>query len=227
MVVSSREAGKNFILGFHTTWEGASHNITVNQDFGPSNHEGYLPTFGMEIDGEGGSVTLNEPISLNSGTVISGGVKAVAGAAGVFGTSAVSAGDGTTLCISNGVALANAVNIASGATLEYLDGASITGAVTFGDGSAMSLRFTTDAAAPCISFASAPTVNGKVTVKVSAADGVNARNVDGKWLIATNVSGGTFEIDDEDKPVWAESVAVDGGNLYLNVKTRGLLLSVR
>ena len=226
-VVSSRSSGANFILGWHTTWEGASHNITVNQDFGPSNHEGYLPTFGMEIDGEGGSVTLNEPISLNSGTVISGGVKAVAGAAGVFGTSAVSAGTGTTLCISNGVALANAVNIASGATLEYLDGASISGAVTLADGSAIALRFTTDAAAPCISFASAPTVNGKVTVKVSAADGVNARNVDGKWLIATNVSGGTFEIDDEDKPLWAESVAVEGGNLYLNVKTRGLSLSVR
>ena len=209
-VVSSRSSGANFILGWHTTWEGASHNITVNQDFG-----------------EGGSVTLNEPIALNSGTVISGKVKVVAGAAGVFGTSAVSAGAGTTLCISNGVALANAVNIASGATLEYLDGASISGAVTLADGSAIALRFTTDAAAPCISFASAPTVNGKVTVKVSAADGVNARNVDGKWLIATNVSGGTFEIDDEDKPEWAESVAVEGGNLYLNVKTRGLSLSVR
>jgi hypothetical protein len=226
-VVSSRSSGANFILGWHTTWEGASHNITVNQDFGPTNNEGYLPTFGMEINGEGGSVTLNMPIALNSGTVISGKVKAVAGAAGVFGTSAVSAGDGTTLCISNGVALANAVNIASGATLEYLDGASISDAVTLADGSAMALRFTTDAAAPRISFASAPTVNGKVTVKVSAADGVNARNVEGKWLIATNVSGGTFEIDNEDKPEWAESVAVEGGNLYLNVKTRGLSLSVR
>ena len=62
----------------------------------------------------------------------------------------------------------------------------------------------------------------------TAAENVNARNADGKWLIATNVSGeGSFVLDEENKPAWVEGVSLEGGNLYLNVKTCGLTLSVR
>ena len=122
------------------------------------------------------------------------------------------------------------MTVGSGATLEVPESGVVTftGAATLADGSKLSVNFTDGNEAPQFAFAEGVNANGAaVTVKASAEEGLNARNADGKWLLATNVSGGTFEIDDEDKPDWAESVAVEGGNLYLNVKTRGLSLSVR
>ena len=142
----------------------------------------------------------------------------------------VTVGGTATLAIKPGAGFGeSSMAVGSGATLEVPESGVVTftGAATLADGSKLSVNFTNGNEAPQFAFAGGASADGTVAVKVAAAKGVNARNADGKWLIATNVSGGTFEIDDEDKPEWAESVAVEGGNLYLNVKTRGLSLSVR
>ena len=63
-------------------------------------------------------------------------------------------------------------------------------------------------------------------MKVSAATGVFPRKLDRRWLIAEGVLG-TFALDEETKPTWADGVSVEGSNLYLDVKVPGLTLSVR
>ena len=142
----------------------------------------------------------------------------------------VTVGGTATLAIKPGAGFGeSAMTVGSGATLEVPESGVVTftGAATLADASTLSINFTDNNAAPKFAF-SGVTASGTVTVKVSAAKNVNARNADGKWLIATNVSGeGSFVLDEENKPAWVEGVSLEGGNLYLNVKTCGLTLSVR
>jgi len=125
-----------------------------------------------------------------------------------------------------------AVLVTGGATLEVAESGEVTipGAVTLQGGAILSFNFTSADAAPKFKFTNAAgaTVEsgGTVAVKVSAADDLFMRRFDGKWCIAEGVTGeGSFEL--LDPPSWAESVSVEGGNLYLLVKTPGLSLSVR
>jgi hypothetical protein len=141
----------------------------------------------------------------------------------------VTVGGTATLAIKPGAGFRESVmTVGSGARLEVPESGIVesVGATTFEDGAKLAFNFTDANSAPCIEFKGGVTVNGKVTVKVSAAEGINARNADGKWLIATNVSGGTFEID-EDIPQWVKGIAVEDGKLYLKVKTCGFALSLR
>jgi hypothetical protein len=141
----------------------------------------------------------------------------------------VTVGGTATLAIKPGAGFSESVmTVGSGATLEVPESGIVefVGATTFEDGAKLAFNFTDANSAPCIEFNGGVTMNGKVTVKVSAAEGINARNADGKWLIASNVSGGTFEID-EDIPQWVKGIAVEDGKLYLKVKTCGFALSLR
>ena len=118
-----------------------------------------------------------------------------------------------------------AITVNSGATLAIPESGTVTlGAATLKGGAILDFHFTRADQQPQFAFTSA-TASGTVTVKVSAAKGVFPRKLDGKWLVATNVSGGTFTL--VDAPIWAEGVSVENGNLYLNVKAPGLSLSVR
>ena len=122
-----------------------------------------------------------------------------------------------------------AVLVTSGATLSLPESGVVTipGTVTLQDDAVLSFNFTNGAEAPKFAFTGGATVpDGTAKVKVSAAAGVQPRRLDGKWLIAEGVSG-TFALDEETKPTWADGVSVDGGNLYLDVKVPGLTLSVR
>ena len=122
-----------------------------------------------------------------------------------------------------------AVLVTGGATFSLTESGVVTipGAVTLQDNAVLSFNFTNGAAAPKFAFTGGATVpDGTAKVKVSAAEGVQPRRLDGKWLIAEGVSG-TFALDEETKPTWANGVSVKGGNLYLDVKAPGLMLSVR
>jgi hypothetical protein len=122
-----------------------------------------------------------------------------------------------------------AVLVATGATLSLPESGTVTipGAVTLQDDAVLYFNFTNGAGAPKFAFTAGATVSsGTAKVKVSAAEGVQPRRLDGKWLIAEGVSG-TFVLDEETKPTWADGVSIEDGNLYLNVKSPGLMLSVR
>jgi hypothetical protein len=103
----------------------------------------------------------------------------------------------------------------------------IPGAVTLEDDAVLSFNFTNGAEAPKFTFATGATVSsGTAKVNVTAEESVQPRRLDGKWLIAEGVSG-SFALDEETKPTWANSISIEDGNLYLNVKSPGLMLSVR
>jgi hypothetical protein len=122
-----------------------------------------------------------------------------------------------------------AVLVTSGATLSLPESGDVTipGAVTLEDDAVLSFNFTNGAEAPKFTFATGATVSsGTAKVNVTAEESVQPRRLDGKWLIAEGVSG-SFVLDEETKPTWANSVSIEDGNLYLNVKSPGLMLSVR
>jgi autotransporter-associated beta strand protein len=167
------------------------------------------------IIGGGGAIRVvgNGKVVFNSASTFSGGLT-VSNAATVAVNAGCKPGNG-------------AVLVTSGGTLAVpqSDEVTIPGAVTLQGGSILSFNFTSADTQPKFIFSgNATAASGTVNVEVSAANGVYPRNLDGKWLIATNVSG-SFEL--VDPPSWAESVSVEDGNLYLNVKTPGLSLSVR
>ena len=137
--------------------------------------------------------------------------------------------DTATLAIKPGAGLGeSAMTVNTGATLavEESDVVTISGATTLDGGAVLSFNFTSIDAAPKFVFSNTATASGTAKVKVSAATGVFPRKLDRRWLIAEGVSG-TFELDEETKPTWADGVSVEGGNLYLDVKAPGLTLSVR
>ena len=141
----------------------------------------------------------------------------------------VSVTDTATLAVNPGKALTQgAITVGSSATLAVPMTGSVTipSAVTLNGGAVLSFNFTSSDEAPKFVFAKGATASDTVKVKASAEEGIQPRKVEGKWLIAEGVSG-TFELDEETKPTWADGVSVEGGNLYLDVKAPGLTLSVR
>ena len=141
----------------------------------------------------------------------------------------VSVTDTATLAVNPGKALTQgAITVGPGATLAVPMTGSVTipGAVTLNGGAVLSFNFTSSDEAPKFVFAKGATASDTVKVKASAEGRIQPRKVEGKWLIAEGVSG-TFALDEETKPTWADGVSVEGGNLYLDVKAPGLTLSVR
>ena len=171
-----------------------------------------------------------------TGTIAGGGAMRVVGNGRVIFNSASSFTGGLTVSNAATVAVnagckpgSGAVLVTSGATLSLPESGVVTipGTVTLQDNAVLSFNFTNGAEAPKFAFTGGATVpDGTAKVKVSATEGVQTRRLDGKWLIAEGVSG-TFALDVETKPTWADGVSVEGGNLYLNVKVPGLTLSVR
>ena len=172
-----------------------------------------------------------------TGTIDGGGAMRVVGNGRVIFNSASSFTGGLT--VSNAATVAvnagckpgnGSVLVTGGATLSLPQTGTVTipGAVTLQDDAVLSFNFTNGAGAPKFVFTAGATVpdGAAAKVKVSAAAGVQPRRLDGKWLIAEGVSG-TFALDEETKPTWANGVSVEGVNLYLNVKAPGLTLSVR
>jgi hypothetical protein len=189
--------------------EGAT--LTISQSESP------MVQFDGDISGAGSLVlspnqknfivngNVSVPVAVNdSGTVTMNGKLS----GGVSGTGTIAMQSGSTLAAA-----------ASGDT-------AIGCALTFADGASFEVRFTDGASAPCLVFASAPTVSGTVFVNPSAAEGVMPRNIDGRWAIATGISSGTFVLSG-DAPDWATGVELDGTTLYLTVKAPGLVLRVR
>ena len=144
-------------------------------------------------------------------------------------TPEVTVTDTATLAIKTQAGLGEyAMTVNSGATLavEESDDVTINGATTLEDGAILSFNFTSDKYAPKFVFLNHATANGTVKVKVSAAEGVFPRKLDGKWLIAEGVSG-TFELDKGSLPAFATGVSVEDGNLYLNVNTAGRWINIK
>ena len=175
-----------------------------------------------------GRLAAREAIKSSAHIVVSGtGKVALDSVSAFYGDTKVKGG--ATLAIKPGAGLGeSAMTVNTGATLAVEESAAVTisGATDLKDGAVLSFNFTSIDAAPKFVFSNKATASGTVKVKVSAADGVFPRKLNRRWLIAEGVSG-EFELDEETKPIWADGVSVEGGNLYLDVKAPGLTLSVR
>ena len=185
--------------------------------------------YDQELDGSyvGRTVTLTGKVTGYGAMVADGCGKLLFNSASDF-SGGLTATGGVTVAVNAGCSPGSGVvTVGSGSTFAVPGSgtATVPGAVTLKDGAILSFHFTSVDAQPQFAFTDGATVeSGAVTVRVSADDDVMPRKVGGKWLIATNVSG-SFEL--VDPPSWAEDVSVEEGNLYLNVKTPGLSLSVR
>jgi hypothetical protein len=202
-------SGGNYSLVFH-------RNVELCTD--DENGTGRTITIDARTRGNGSSVAI---------AVSGSGMVKVNKACNNYTQPTVTVTNTATLAFKPGAGLGeSAMTVNSGATLAIPESGTVTlGAVTLKNGAILSFHFTSADEPPKFEFSTAATANGTMNVKVSAASGVFPRKLDGKWLIATNVSGGTFTL--VDAPIWAEGVSVENGNLYLNVKAPGLSLSVR
>ena len=159
-------------------------------------------------------------------------------AAGQLGTGAVTVSEGGRLEVAPGTTLSNALTVNDGGELAITGSgaaAQIGGSATLGDGAILGLKFTDAGESPKFAFASAPTLNGDVLVKIETAAGVLPRNRAGRWIVATGVGDldvSKLQFDDAKapKPTWVEDAnpfSVEDGDLILKVKQPGLVFRIR
>ena len=219
---------------------GATATITAATNFTVS--AGIVQYRGLTFDTAGYEITLGTDTSAKSGGIFGGsanGLTTITGSGKVIVNYKVDDLTTTTSSMTNAFTVASAAtlafapggNIGTGAltiqgsgTLELQSGTTThNGALTLEDGAMLAFNFTDGTAAPVLALDSgSPTVNGAVAVKLPV------RPKGGDYTLTTcggfNVAGASVSI--ADMPKWA-SVDVGNGNIEINVKPRGLLITVR
>jgi hypothetical protein len=139
---------------------------------------------------------------------------------------------GATLVLNPGAQTgAGDVYIASGATLGFTNLASsvtVTNKYSFSSGAALEFVVKEKGTNSKTSFTAAPRFAGTVYVKLST-DGGNPWS-DEPYLLAEGVGNDVSVFEMYETPTWVNAnkpLTLEDGNLYLNVRTPGLMIRVR
>ena len=139
--------------------------------------------------------------------------------------------DTATLAINAGKAISKGtITVNSGATLKVAESGTVAlqGGLTLADNATLAFNFTDRGIAPVLDVTDKTvTANGTVTVKFSAADGINPKG--GKTYQLT--SGGKFagievSLDEGGKPDWVKDISVVDGDIYMEVMPKGFVFMV-
>ena len=117
----------------------------------------------------------------------------------------------------------------NGATLKVAQSGTVAlnGGLTLDDGAALGFNFTEKRTTPVLDVTDKTvTVNGTVSVKISAADGIKPKGGD-----HTLTSGGKFADAKvtlaAGAPSWVKDVGVENGEIVLTVKRKGFVVFVK
>jgi hypothetical protein len=188
--------------------DGVGRTITVNGKVACRN--AIKDKCRVEIEGTG-KVVLNSVSGLYCDTLVRSGATLVLNPGAQTG-----AGD---------------VYIASGATLGFTNLASsvtVTNKYSFSSGAALEFVVKEKGANSKTSFTAAPRFAGTVYVKLST-DGGNPWS-DEPYLLAEGVGNDVSVFEMYETPTWVNAnkpLTLEDGNLYLNVRTPGLMIRVR
>ena len=200
----------------------------------------------LVIDVAGHVVTLGTNTLAGSGGIYGGGTSTITGGRVVANydvdnlttytlNNPFTVDSGATLAIVNGTDLGNGtVTVQDGGTLEVAESGTVTlkGDLSLADGAALGFNFTDRRDAPVLALASGKPVvfaegeSTNITVKVSGV-----RPTGGEKVLTAcggfNTDGVNVSLA-EDVPNWVKGLRVnDDGNLVLDVKPRGLIISVQ
>ena len=231
---------KRFFIGNKS---GVNVQITAAADFTISTK--VIPYRNLTFNTAGYTITLGDG---TSGGILGGGANGlttIAGSGKVVVNYDVedisdSASDRTNaFTIANGATLAfnpggnigfGALTVQEGGTLGVAESGTVTlgGDLTLDDGTTLAFNFTNRATSPVLAVAAGKTfaANGAVTVKVS---GVRPKG--GEKILTTcggfDAEGVSVSLA-EDAPKWVKGLSVNtDGNIVLDVKPRGLIISVQ
>lgn len=116
-----------------------------------------------------------------------------------------------------------------GATLQVAQSGmvALNGGLTLDDGAALGFNFTEKRTVPVLNVTGRTvTVNGTVSVKISAADGIKPKGGNHTLTSGGKFAGATVSLA-AGAPTWVKGVSVVGGEIVLTVKRKGFVVFVK
>ena len=145
-------------------------------------------------------------------------------------TGGLTINDTATVAVNAGKKAGNGlVTVNAGATLEVAESGTVAlgGGLTLDDGAALGFNFTEKRTTPVLDVTGKTvTVNGTVSVKISAAEGIRPKGGNHTLTSGGKFAGATVSLADG-APKWVKGVSVVDGDIVLNVKSTGMVIIVK
>lgn len=220
-VLHSRTGGFSIDAANGICYSGNSAGVTIDTtQYGTENTPAMVTVnavYKKQSNTNSGAMTVT-----GCGTVLFNSVSTFSNGLTVTNTATVAVNPG--MCPGNGT-----VTVRGGATLQVAQSGmvALNGGLTLDDGAALGFNFTEKRTTPVLDVTDKTvTVNGTVSVKISAADGIRPKGGN-----HTLTSGGKFADANvslaDGAPTWVKGVSVVDGEIVLNVKSTGMVIIVK
>ena len=208
-------------------------SVTGTSNFGCNNSGLTIHTTQYETENTPATIVFDIPVADSSDK--NKGWIDVKGCGTVLFNSVSTFSDGLT--VSSGTVAVNpgmrpgnsTVTVRNGATLQVAQSGmvALNGGLTLDDGAALGFNFTEKRTTPVLDVTDKTvTVNGTVSVKISAADGIKPKGGDHTLTSGGKFAGANVSLA-AGAPTWVKGVSVVDGEIVLTVKRNGFAVFVR